>query len=66
VEIIAAEPDVATMVSILIKESLATGLVTDSDTVTIVHGFMSGVSGTTNTIQVLNVKEYLALSNHPT
>ncbi|MDA1218364.1 MAG: pyruvate kinase [Chloroflexi bacterium] len=62
--VISAEPDVAKMVSILIKESLATGLVTDSDTVTIVHGFMSGVSGTTNTIQVLDVKEYLALSKN--
>jgi pyruvate kinase len=63
--VIATEPDVAKMVSILIKESLDTGLVTEADTVTIVHGFMSGVSGTTNTIQVLNVREYLALANSP-
>jgi pyruvate kinase len=63
--VIATEPDVAKMVSILIKESLDTGLVTEADTVTIVHGFMSGVSGTTNTIQVLNVREYLTLANSP-
>jgi len=36
--------------------------VTDSDIVTIIHGFMTGVSGTTNTVQVLDVKDYLARS----
>jgi hypothetical protein len=30
--------------------------------VTIVHGFLTGVSGTTNTIQVLDVKEYFSFS----
>lgn len=64
VGVIPTEPDIAKMVSILIKDSLATGLVSDSDIVTIVHGFMIGVSGTTNTIQVLDVKDYLARSEH--
>ncbi len=53
------EPDIAKLVQMLIRESLSTGLVSDSDLVTIVHGFMTGVSGTTNSIQVLDVKAYL-------
>jgi pyruvate kinase len=62
VGVIPVEPDIAKLVSMLIKESLNTGLVAESDTVTIVHGFMTGVSGTTNTVQVLQVKDYLARS----
>jgi pyruvate kinase len=62
VGVIPPEPDVAKLVSMLIKESLNTGLVLESDVVTIVHGFMTGVSGTTNTVQVLQVKDYLARS----
>ena len=48
------------MVDLIVKASLDTGLVTDTDVVTIVHGFLPGVSGTTNTIQVLDLREYLA------
>ena len=62
VGVISTELDIAKMVSVLIKESIDTGLVTDSDIVTIIHGFMTGVSGTTNTVQVLDVKDYLARS----
>ena len=62
VGVISTELDIAKMVAVLIKESIATGLVTDSDIVTIIHGFMTGVSGTTNTVQVLDVKDYLASS----
>ena len=46
--------------AMLIGRSLSTGLVTESDVVTIVHGNLTGVSGTTNTIQVLDVQEYLS------
>ena len=60
VGVIPPEPDIAKLVSMLINESIATGLVADTDVVTIVHGVMTGVSGTTNTIQVLDLKEYLA------
>jgi hypothetical protein len=31
--------------------------------VTIVHGFLPGVSGTTNAVQVLDMKEYLSHVN---
>ena len=62
VAVLPPERDIAKMVSMLVKESLATGLVTDSDNVTIIHGFLTGVSGTTNTVQVLNLQEYLARS----
>ena len=62
VGVISTELDISKMVSVLIKESIDTGLVTDSDIVTIIHGFMTGVSGTTNTVQVLDVKDYLARS----
>ena len=66
--VIPPEPDIAKLVSMLINESIATGLVADTDVVTIVHGVMTGVSGTTNTIQVLDLKEYLARTRdqHPT
>ena len=58
--VIPAEPDVAKLVTLLVDEAIATGLVSERDTVTLVHGFMTGVTGTTNTIQVLNIREYLS------
>lgn len=57
------ERDVATLVGMLIDASLESGMVQDDDVVTIVHGFMPGVTGTTNTIQVLDVSEYLSRSS---
>jgi pyruvate kinase len=57
--VIPAEPDVAKLVTLLVDEAMATGLVSERDIVTLVHGFMTGVTGTTNTIQVLNISEYL-------
>jgi pyruvate kinase len=57
--VIPAEPDVAKLVTLLVDEAMATGLVSERDIVTLVHGFMTGVTGTTNTIQVLNIREYL-------
>lgn len=56
------ERDVAVLVSSLVKASLDSRLISESDIVTIVHGFLPGVSGTTNTIQVLDIREYLASS----
>ncbi len=58
--VIPLEQDIARLVAMLISGSLATGLVTESDVVTIVHGSLTGVSGTTNTIQVLDLQEYLS------
>jgi pyruvate kinase len=58
--VIPAEQDVPKLVRMVMTKAVNTGLVTDSDVVTIVHGFLPGVSGTTNTIQVLGVKEYFA------
>ena len=60
VGVVPPEPDVAALVSSLIRGAVESGLVTEDDVVTIVHGFMPGVSGTTNTIQVLDLKEYFA------
>ncbi len=57
--VIPPEPNIGNLVATLLRESLATGFVAESDLVTIVHGFLSGVSGTTNTIQVLDVREHL-------
>ncbi|PKB63914.1 MAG: pyruvate kinase [SAR202 cluster bacterium Io17-Chloro-G2] len=59
VGVIPPERDVAKLVSLLIRDSLDSKLVTEDDVVTIVHGFLPGVSGTTNTIQVLDLKEFL-------
>jgi hypothetical protein len=36
------------------------GTIEETDVVTIVHGFSPGVSGTTNAVQVLDMREYLA------
>ena len=62
VGVIPPEEDVAKLVGMLINASLESGMVQREDVVTIVHGFLPGVSGTTNTIQVLDVEEYLSRS----
>ena len=54
------ERDVAKLVASLVSDALASKLVNETDVVTIVHGFLPGVSGTTNTIQVLDMQEYLS------
>lgn len=54
------EANVAVLVESLIRGAIDNGLVAEDDVVTIVHGFMPGVSGTTNTIQVLDLQEYFA------
>ena len=61
--ILAPEGDVAKLVSSLVKSSMESNLISESDVVTIVHGFLPGVSGNTNTIQVLDMREYLARSS---
>ena len=58
--VIPPEEDISKLVAMLINGALQTGLVSESDVVTIVHGNLTGVSGTTNTIQVLDVQEYLS------
>jgi pyruvate kinase len=63
VGVIPPERDIIRLVSLLIRESLATGLVNNTDVVTIVHGYLTGVSGTTNTIQVLDLQEFLTHSS---
>ena len=60
VGVVPPEPDVAALVASLIRGAIDSGLVADDDVVTIVHGFMPGVSGTTNSIQVLDLQEYLS------
>ena len=60
VGVVPPEADVSKLVERLINASLEAGMVETEDVVTIVHGFLPGVSGTTNTVQVLDIKEYLA------
>jgi pyruvate kinase len=60
--VVSPERDVATLVGTLINAALDSGMVQHDDVVTIVHGFLPGVSGTTNTIQVLDIGEYLSRS----
>ena len=62
VAVLPPERDIAKLVSLVVNESLSTGLVTENDTLTIIHGFLTGVSGTTNTVQVLDLQEYLTRS----
>lgn len=59
VGVVPIDQDVARLVSSLVHASLDSGMVDKEDVVTIVHGFLPGVSGTTNTIVVLDMKEYL-------
>lgn len=59
IAVIPPEPDAAKLVSLLIKSSLENGMLQETDVVTIIHGYLTGVSGTTNTIQVLDMREYL-------
>ncbi len=61
--VIPPERDVPKLVAMVVKAALATGLVTETDVVTIVHGLLVGVSGTTNTIQVLDMQEYLSYAS---
>lgn len=61
--VIPPERDVPQLVAMIVKAALATGLVTETDVVTIVHGVLVGVSGTTNTIQVLDMQEYLSYAS---
>jgi pyruvate kinase len=64
--VLPAERDVPKLVSMIIRAALDTKLVSEQDVVTIVHGFLTGVTGTTNTIQVLDVHEYLTSTSQRT
>ena len=57
--VIPVQPDVAELVYLVLQSALDLGAVTENDVVTIVHGFLTGVSGTTNAVQVLSMQEYL-------
>ena len=57
--VIPVQPDVAELVWQVLQSALDLGAVGDQDVVTIVHGFLTGVSGTTNAVQVLSMQEYL-------
>lgn len=60
VGVIAPEQDVAQLIFSVIRKALDEGSISVDDVVTIVHGFLPGVSGNTNAIQVLEMREYLA------
>ena len=57
--VIPVQPDVAELVYQVLQSALDLGAVGERDVVTIVHGFLTGVSGTTNAVQVLSMQEYL-------
>jgi len=61
--VIPPQQDMAALVASVIHAALVDGTITDTDVITIVHGFLPGVSGTTNAVQVLDMREYLA-NNH--
>ncbi len=58
--VIPPQRDVAGLVASVIQAGLDGGTIEETDVVTIVHGFSPGVSGTTNAVQVLDMREYLA------
>ena len=58
--VIPPQRDVAGLVASVIQAGLEGGTIETTDVVTIVHGFLPGVSGTTNAVQVLDMREYLA------
>ena len=60
--VIPPQKDVAELVASVVEAGLAAKVMTKTDVVTIVHGFLPGVSGTTNAVQVLDLREYLALT----
>ena len=49
----------------MVQSALDLGAVKETDVVTIVHGFLTGVSGTTNAVQVLSMQEYLENVGRP-
>lgn len=53
------EKDIPKLVGMVVGQALKAALISPDDLVTIVHGFLTGVAGTTNTLQVLDLKEYL-------
>ncbi len=58
--VIPPQHDIAELVASIIRTGLENGVIEKTDVVTIVHGFLPGVSGTTNAVQVLDMREYLA------
>ena len=63
--VIPIQPDVAELVFQVLQSALDLGAVSQQDVVTIVHGFLTGVSGTTNAVQVLSMREYLESVGRP-
>ncbi|MCI0903819.1 MAG: pyruvate kinase [Chloroflexi bacterium] len=61
--VIPPQQDIAGLVASVIKAGLDGGTIKETDVVTIVHGFSPGVSGTTNAVQVLDMREYLSHVN---
>ena len=59
VGVVPAERDSSKLVSSIVETLINSNTITDQDLVTIVYGLMTGVTGTTNAIQVLDMKEYL-------
>ena len=58
--VISPQQDMAELVASVIRTGLEGGTIEETDVITIVHGFSPGVSGTTNSVQVLDMREYLA------
>ena len=58
--VISPETDIPKLIARIVDMAVDSELVTRQDILTIVHGFLIGVAGTTNTIQVLDLKDYLA------
>ncbi|MFL2644953.1 MAG: pyruvate kinase, partial [Dehalococcoidia bacterium] len=59
VGVVPAERDSNKLVASIVDILRSSGNISDQDLVTIVYGLMTGVTGTTNAMQVLDMKEYL-------
>ena len=62
--VIPPQQDMAALVASVIQAALDAGAISNIDVVPIVHGFLPGVSGTTNAVQVLDMREYLEHSDY--
>ncbi len=58
--VVPEERDVAKLVAMLISSGIDRGMLNETDVVTIVYGYLTGVSGTTNTVQVVDLREYFS------
>ena len=60
VGVVPVERDSNKLVASIVDTLRSSGKISDKDLITIVYGLMTGVTGTTNAMQVLDMQEYLS------